>query len=407
MIDTVRQAVGTLLGHPLRSSLGGLAIAVAVATIVIVVAALDGVRRYTEAQTARTFGSDTFVIAQVASGGRVSRRELRAQLERNPPIRRSDTAFLDRYRGGIVMYAPSAQTRAEATSEGRSMDDVLVTGTAATIAAIRQIDLDSGRFFSADEDAAGAAVAVIGADVATALLPTAATEPPSIRLAGRRFMVIGVQSPVGTSGAGSVDKYVWIPLRAYERAFGAPRTYQLFARGEAGRSSQDAEDRARNTLRALRRLDPGATDNFDVLTPDAARGFVANLSQRIGAAAGPISLMALLAAVVVVTNTILVSVTQRTREIGVRRGLGASRARIVQEVIAESLVMAIAGGAAGAAGAWAVIVSVRSATDFPVMIDPATLAWAMSAAAASGLLAAWYPARRATHVDIIAAIRAD
>lgn len=407
MIDIFRQAAATLLGHPLRSSLGALAIAVGVATIVVVVTALEGVRLYTESTTARTFGSETFVIAQVASGGRVSRRELRTQLERNPPIRRGDTTFLNRHRDGIVLYAPTAQTRGQVTGGALSVDDALITGAPATIASIRQIDLERGRFFTEREDQSGAPVAVVGADIAATLLASANPGPQSIRLAGRRFTVIGVQSKVGSTGAGSVDKYVWIPLRAYERAFGAPRSYQVFARGDGGHSAIAAEDRARSTLRARRRLLPNETDNFDVLTPDAARSFVASLSQRIGAAAGPISLMALMAAIVVVTNTILVSVTQRTREIGVRRALGAARSRIVKEVIAESLLMAIAGGAAGAAVAWAAMTLVKGATGFPVSVAPATLAWAMSAAALSGLAAAWYPARRATRIDVIMAIRAE
>jgi putative ABC transport system permease protein len=405
IVEILRQALGTLRAYAQRSALGALAIAVAVATIVIVVTALDGIRLYTERTTARTFGADTFVIAQVAAPGRVSRRELQLQLERNPPLRRADLAFLDRHRADVAIYAPSAQRRAEATAGSLSMDDAVVTGASSSIAAIRQIDLDRGRFFDAHEDASGAAVAVIGADVAAALFPAAA--PDWIRVAGRRFAVIGVQQRVGSTGAGSVDKYVWIPLRAFERAFGAPRSYQVFARGAEGVTAVAAEDRARTTMRARRSLPPGAADNFDVLTPDAARGFIANLSQRIGVAAGPISLMALLAAVVVVTNTVLVSVTQRTREIGVRRAVGASRSRIVQEVIAESVLLSLIGGVTGAAGAWALLAIVASATGLPLIVQAATVSWALVAAGASGLAAAWYPARRATAIDVIGAIRAE
>ena len=199
---------------------------------------------------------------------------------------------------------------------------------------------------------------MIGADVDDALFPPTRSETQAIRIAGRRFTVIGVQSRVGSTGAGSLDKYVWIPLRAYERAFGAPRPCRCLRKATGSTSHRRGGSRAHLVARTARSL-PGEADTFDVLTPDAARGFVANLSQRIGAAAGPISLMALLAAVVVVTNTVLVSVTQRTREIGVRRALGARRSRIVQEVLAESLLMAVSGGAAGAAVAVALIAAVR------------------------------------------------
>ena len=100
-------------------------------------------------------------------------------------------------------------------------------------------------------------------------------------------------------------------------------------------------------MRARRRLRPGVADTFDLLSPTAARSFVSNLTERVGAAAFPLSAMALLASIVVVTNTTLVSVTQRTREIGVRRALGATRRQIVREVVLESTLIALVGGAAG------------------------------------------------------------
>lgn len=406
-LESLRQGATALTAHPMRSALGALAIAFAVATIVTVVTALEGVRLYAEATTARTFGSDTFVLAQVAAPGRVSRRELREQLARNPAIRRADVRFLDRHSDAGVLYAPSAQTRAEVSAGARSLEDGTVTGTTSALAGIRDLNLARGRFFLPAEDVAGDAVAVIGAEVADALFPTSDSLAQTIRLRGRRFTVIGVQDRLGSAGSGSLDKYVWIPLRAYERAFGSPRTLQVFAKATPGHGTVAAEDRARISLRAKRALRPGQPDTFDILTPDAARGFVASLSQRIGAAAGPISLMALLAAIVVVTNTVLVSVTQRTREIGVRRALGARASRIVQEILAESLLLSVAGGTAGALAAWLLLATLEFALDLPLRVAPQTLVLAMVAAAGSGLLAAWYPATRAVALDVVAAIRAE
>lgn len=406
-LESLRQGARALTAFPLRSALGALAIGVAVATIVIVVTALDGVRLYAEATTARTFGSDTFVVAQVASASRVSRRELREQLARNPPIRRSDLRFLERYSDDVVMYAPSAQTRAEVSSGPRRLEDGTVTGTTASLADIRDLDLERGRFFLPSEDLAGDAVAVIGADVTDALFPTGDPLAQTFRIRGRAYRVIGVQARQGSSGAGSLDKYVWIPLKAYERVFGAPRTLQVFAKGTPGHDTEAAEARAITSLRARRSLRPGAPDTFDLLTPDAARGFVANLSERIGVAAGPISLMALLTAVVVVANTMLVSVTQRTREIGVRRALGARASRIVQEILAESLLLSIAGGTAGALAAWSLLAGLEYALGLSLRVAPVTLVLALTAAAGSGIAAAWYPAKRAVALDVVTAIRAE
>ena len=138
-----------------------------------------------------------------------------------------------------------------------------------------------------------------------------------------------------------------------------------------------------------------------------ARDFVMTLSQRIGAAAGPISLMALLAAIVVVTNTVLVSVTQRTREIGVRRALGARRAQILAEVLAEATLVALVGGAAGTLGAWGLLGLLARGLGIPLEVAPATVLWSLAASGLSGLAAGWYPARRATRIDVIAALRSD
>jgi putative ABC transport system permease protein len=403
----VHQGLVAAAGHRLRSSLGALAIAAAVATIVVVAAALDAVAAYARTTTARAFGADTFLIAQVASPGRITRREFQQQLQRNPPIRRLELKTLDALSGGLVEYAPNAQVTAEVAAQGRVFENGAVTGTWSTLADLRDLAIGRGRFFRPDEDRRGAAVAVIGADVADALFPGRDPLGQPIRVAGRRFDVIGVQDRLGNSGGASLDRYVWIPLGAFERAFGAPRSLQIFAAAAAGRPSVDGEDRARVSLRAARHLAPGVPDTFDLLTPDAARGFVMNLSQRIGAAAGPISAMALLAAIVVVTNTVLVSVTTRTREIGVRRALGAPRGQILLEVLAEAIAVATVGGIAGALVAWLLVSLLAGTLGIAVAVRPSTLLLALVSAALSGAAAGWYPARRATRLDVVTALRAE
>jgi len=407
LVEAARQALGTLRSHPLRTTLGALAIVVAVATIALVVTALDGVGQFARASAARAFGSDTFVIAQVASPGQISRRELERRLQRNPPIRRADLRFLERHAGGVVRYAPSVQRVGEVTAGGRKYETAAITGTSLELAEIRDLGLAQGRFFRRDEETRAAQVVVIGADIADALFPGSDPLGRTVRIAGRGFEVIGVQARLGTSGGQSLDRFAWMPLQAWERAYGAPATLQVFAQAAGTATIAEAEDRARATMRARRRLEPGVDDTFDILTPESARSFVFRLSERIGLAALPISAMALLAAIVVVTNTVLVSVSQRTREIGVRRALGASRRQIMREVVAESSLVALAGGAVAIAFAWLAVDLAAEASGLPLRLKPSTVVVSLVASGLSGLLAGWYPARRAVRLDVVNALRTE
>jgi putative ABC transport system permease protein len=405
--EALGQAARTALAHPLRSGLGALAMAVGVATVAIVITVLQGLSQFARATTARTFGSDTFVVARIASPGSIGRRELEEKLARNPVLRRSDLRFLERWAGDEVLYAPSAQRSGEATAGGRKFENAAITGTSATLAEIRDLGLAHGRFLSREDEARAAAVAVIGASVAEALYPGLDPLGRDLRVAGRRFEVVGVQSRLGSAAGASQDRYVFLPLPTYERAFGAPDTLEIFAGARDTGRTTAAEDRTRTTMRARRRLPPGVADTFDLLSPTAARGFVADLTERVSAAAAPLSAMALLASIVVVTNTTLVSDTQRTREIGVRRALGATRRQIEREVLLESALVAMVGGGAGLLAVLGLASAVRSAATVPLALSPATAAWSFGSAALAGVLAGLYPARRASRIDIIAAVRAE
>jgi putative ABC transport system permease protein len=371
-----------------------------------VVSGLDGVARYARETGARTFGSDTFVIAQLSSG-QLSRKQLEEKLARNAPIRRADTRFLERVGGNVVMYAPTAQRSGEVVAGNRTFENAAINGTTSNLPDIRIIEIGQGRFFSDLEVTQAAQVAVLGADVAETLFPSTSALQKRIRIAGRAFEVVGVVVRQGQAGGVTLDRYVYVTLGAYERAFGSSESLQVFARAEHGVDASRGEDRALASMRARRQLAPNEENTFDIITPDAARSFVLRLASRIGAAALPISFMALVAAVVVVTNTVLVSVTQRTREIGIRRAVGAPRAQILAEVLAESVLTAVIGGTSGVAVAAGVLALASSAFGLSLVPTISTVVAAFIGAAATGLLAGYFPAHQAARIDVIAALRAE
>jgi putative ABC transport system permease protein len=407
IVEGVAQGHSSVSSNPLRAGLGALAVAVAVAAIVVVVTALDGLGRYARTTGARAFGSDTFLLAQIATAGQSTRRELAEKQQRNPAMGRPDLRFLERHAGDDVLYAVTVQRIGDVTAGSREFENAAISGTTPTLADLRDLGIGQGRFLQRHEAERGAQVAVIGADIADELFPGGDALGRAIRVAGRRFEVVGVQLRLGSSGGTSLDRSVWMPLQTFERVYGPAPTLSIFGRAKDGVETEAAESVARTALRAKRQLQPGVADNFDVLTPEAARDFVLRLSARVGAAAAPISAMALLAAIVVITNTTLVSVTQKTREIGVRRALGASRAQIMREVVAESTVVALAGGLAGTLLTAAAIALLSRTLDLDIVVHGSTVAWAIGASAVTGLVAGYYPARRATRIDVIAAVRAE
>lgn len=406
IVECVGQAAATLRGHPLRTALAAAAMAAAVATMAVIQTGLSGLARSARETSARVFGADTFVLTRVAAGT-LSRRELAERLARNPPITAADVRFLEQVADDQVVYAATAQRTADIVRGARRFERASVTGARASLFDIRDVGIARGRAFTPAEDRAGRLVVVAGSGVAEALFPDRDPIGQVVRIAGRGFVVVGVTGPQGNTGGVSLDRYVWLPLTAFERAFGPPETLQVFARAAGDRPPERAEDRARISMRARRHLGPDRPDTFDLVTPEASRSFVAAITERLGAAGPPISLMALLAAMVVVANTTLVSVTQRTREIGIRRAVGATRGQVLSETVTEALLVAVAGGLAGLGLAGAIGRAATSALDLPLALEWPVAAGSLAAAAAGGLLAGWLPARRASRLNIIEALRQE
>ena len=284
----------------------------------------------------------------------------------------------------------------------------MVTGTEATLAEIRDLAIERGRFFSADEERRAAPVAVLGSEVAETLFGAADPLGRAVRLAGRAFSVIGVQQRAGHRGRHLARPLRLDPAAQPTSALTAPPPRCRFRRARP----RDCRSLSPRTAPAppcapAATCAPGAEDNFDVLSPEAARDFVMRLARRIGAAAPLLGGAALLAAIVVVTNTTLVSVARRTFEIGVRRAVGATRGDIVRQVLAEAAITSLLGGMAGTLAVAALVRLAAGPLDLPLAVRPGAVGLALAAATAAGLLAGWYPARRAARVDPATALRSE
>lgn len=402
-------AILSLRAHKLRTFLTLLGVIIGVGSVVIVGAAIEGLGSYAEQTTSKVFGSDSFQIGQLLQVTRLSRRERLEKLKYNKQIREEDYRYLRAVTGDRIQYSPY-RSRIEDIALGNArVEDCQIIGVSASLSEIRDFTLTDGRFFTEQEEQNRAMVAVIGDEVRVQLFPDTSPIGKTVRIAGFDFTVVGVQEKIGSAGGASQDLAAFIPSPAYTRLFGPQKSMVLFARAraESGLSLEEALDTARVALRTRFKARPGREDNFDTITPDTIREFIGRIMGLIGAVVVPITAISLVVGGIVIMNIMLVSVTERTREIGVRKSLGARKSDLMLQFLLESLTMSAVGGMIGLAGGALVakIGSAISGVDLKVTVPYVVLSLFVSTVV--GVLSGWYPASRAANMDPVEALRAD
>ena len=403
-------ALDSLIAHKLRSFLTLLGIIIGVASVILVGSAIDGLGLYAEQSTAKAFGSESFLLAQIATAGNMTRRQLFDKQKYNKELKLADVRYLQSVNGDSMLYSPYRQTLTDTRRENLTSEDTTILGAFAELSEIRDIVLTDGRFFTPTEELAGAYVAVIGDDLRTNLFPGGGSPLGKMfKIQDLDFTVIGVLERLGSAFGRSQDNSAYIPFTTFDRLFGPGRSIAIFGRPrpESGVTMQQGLDLARVALRTRYHQKPGQADRFDVLTPDAIRGFIDNLLAMVAAVVVPVTAISLVVGGIVIMNIMLVSVTERTREIGIRKSLGARRSDIMMQILIEAILMAFAGGALGV-GLGAIITAVlSSAFQLTLRVTWFYVLLSVLVSGAVGVISGWYPASRASKLDPIVALRAE
>jgi putative ABC transport system permease protein len=405
-LEALKLAVSAILGHKLRSFLTLLGVIFGVATVIVVVSLVEGFNAYVDEKIA-DIGTNAFAVRKYSIDDFSSVEALNAARRRNKDITLDDADAL-RLRGGAIHdVGAKADTLGEVKYGATSLSRIHISATTANIADIDRLEADAGRYFNKSEDDTRRPVCFIGSDVAEKLFPRADPLAQVIRIDGRAFQVIGVGKPLGSVFGQSRDKYVAVPLSTFLALYGSRRSLSISVTSANEELYQDAVDEARVVMRIRRRLAPSEADNFGIITPSAINELRDKIFGTIQVAAIGVTSISLVVGGIVIMNIMLVSVTERTKEIGLRKSIGARRGDILKQFLAESTILSLFGGGIGISIAYVLAKLVAVLTPVPTALPWLAVTAALLVSGTVGLVSGVYPAWRAARLDPIEALRQE
>jgi putative ABC transport system permease protein len=404
-IEAIRIALQSLWANKLRSVLTLLGVVIGVAAVIAVVTFVEGINTYV-AEKIFNLGADVFIIFKVSPALTNVDHYLEAE-KRKDLLMEDYQTVRDACRHCVYVGAAVRNNSGHVKYTEQSITDTTVQGITPSMAPIYDTDLTAGRMLNETDLNNKSPVMVVGTDIVEHLMTGTDPLGKEVRLDGWTYQVIGVGKKKGKTMGQSQDNYVMIPITAYLKQYGV-HNQNIRISGKAASAGPPlnvAIDEARAALRASRHDRPEADDSFDVETNASLLGVWADFSSTFFIATIGIACISLVVGGIVIMNIMLVAVTERTREIGIRKALGARRADVLLQFLIEAVTLAVMGGAFG------VLLGVTIAETITLLIGmpSAIKLWAVAAglivSASVGVFFGVYPARKAAKLDPIVALR--
>jgi putative ABC transport system permease protein len=404
LLDSIVIALQSVWANKLRSLMTVLGNIVAVTSIVTVVSLIQGLNATVSDVIVGEIGADSFSIAR---RGIMRSEEDEERTRNNPLLTMREAEAVRAYGDKIVSVVGTAERRATISYGATELENMLITGVTSEYANFSNYNAEQGRMMTATEVERSRPVAIVGWEVADRLFGQTNPLDKTIRIAGIQFRVVGVSKKKGAVFGQSQDGFAVIPLGAYMRLFGARQSLTLMAKPASPDVIDAAMEDATVALRVARRLKPAEPDNFGILSSATVMGLYAQATNGIFAVLVGIVALSLVVGGIVIMNIMLMVVSERTREIGLRKALGAKRRDIMTQVLAESITLSTFGGVVGILLGFAFAMLLAAVTPLPATLELWSVALGVGITAAVGLFFGAYPASRAAALDPIEALRRE
>jgi putative ABC transport system permease protein len=404
IFESIFIALQAIWANKLRSFMTVLGNVVAVTSIVTVVTLIQGMNAMVSTAIVSDVGADSFTIQRMPP---IRSEDDEERTRNNPLITLEEADAIRAFSPDIGSVMAQAQRGATVTYRSIELENVQVQGVTSAYVDFSTFNAERGRMMNAVEVERSRPLAILGWDTADRLFGTLEPVDKEIKVAGIPFRVVGVSKKKGSFFGNSQDNFVVIPLGAYQRLFGARQSLQLVVKPRSPERLSLAMDDAIVALRVSRRLSPAQENNFGIFTSDTFLNLYRQATAGIFAVLVGVVALSLVVGGIVIMNIMLMVVSERTREIGLRKALGARRRDIMSQVLTESVTLSLFGGIVGIGLGFLVALAIAAATPLPARLEPWAVAAGVGITAGVGLFFGLYPAARAARLDPIEALRRE
>ena len=402
--DAARIAIQSIFAHKLRAFLTLIGIIIGVASVVIVGAAISGLNTYVMEKVTAVLGVNHFMIARMAHQGELSEDEWEKMNRRNKRLELEDYEWVRDNCVACSEVGAQLVNRTDLKQNGEELFGVQVQGGTPNMQSIEDKTMGDGRFFLQQEYDTAAMVAVIGNDVREKFFPDQDPIGKTVTVRGLPLTVVGVEEKRGSMFGQSFDKVIYMPLTAYRKIFGGRQSLQVHGKAATRDKFETAIEDARMALRNKHKLKGNEEDDFGLVDTGSLAGSVDSLTGGIAAVVVPITFISLVVGGIVVMNIMLVSVTERTFEIGLRKALGATRKQMLLQFLIESSFLTTCGGILGFMLAVGLTWLIAILTGWTMTVTFGYVILSVAVSGGIGIVSGIYPAFKASRLDPIVAL---